>query len=672
VQVCDGMSDSQTIYLGVNDDIAAVIDHLTAVDAGKVFFVVPKDAEIFSSIVNLKLLKREAASQNKVITLVTSDKMGRYLAQRAEIPFKDESEHVEQLQEEQARKAPAAIVEEKIILKEKPIIKERIMFPEEKKMPAPKSMADIVALPKAAQQGYIPAAPAGAALSTFQEEKILPRRRDGASYKEETPIVNEETKAHFEQPKEDLYAKQEESRLEIAVEEPEPLKAAPAPVEQEVPIHYQEEAFSQPVQEPMPYQAPAEYHPRTFEGLERFRAIEKPEAVIGLGEERRRSGISSKKVKKIIFLLLGLGLITFILAAYFILPEAKLVITPKRDSSSLEISVVADKNLSQIDYALLRVPAKLMKIEKDETKEFASSGESQTSAKAKGIITVSNGYSAETQTLVATTRFETDDGKIFRTTKTIVVPGAKIQGSNMTPGSIDVEVIADQPGSSYNIGPTLFTIPGFKGSPKYDGFNGKSSAPLAGGSDGKTKMVIQSDLDNAKNVMTQKFKDELDQSLKDQISSDLKLLNGALKENQPEITFSQQAGNAADKFTATIKLTATALVFETKDIADLAGKAISTDSSSNKQLLPNEDFAYSDVGINFDLGQINMKVRTQQGAVNKIDIDALAKQLAGKDEIGIKKVLSQMPEIQNAKITFWPFWVKKVPNEIDKIKISVE
>ncbi len=422
----------------------------------------------------------------------------------------------------------------------------------------------------------------------------------------------------------------------------------------------------------MPYQAPSEYHPRTFEGLERFRAIERPESIAGLDEGKKGTGVSSSKIKKIILFLMGLGFVTFILAAYFILPEAKVVITPKKDSSSFEISVVADKNLSQIDYVLSRVPAKLMKIEKNETKEFASSGESEMSTKAKGIITVSNGYSAAPQTLVTTTRFETDDGKIFRTTKTIIVPGAKIQGSNMTPGLIDVEVIADQPGSSYNIGPTIFTIPGLKGSPKYDGFNGKSSAPMAGGSDGKTKMVLQSDLDNAKNVMTQEFQNELDQSLKDQISGDVKLLDGALREEQPAITFSQQAGNAADKFTATIKLTATALVFETKDIADLAGKAISAAGSSNKQLLPNEDFAYSNVQVNFDRGQINMKVKTQQGAVGKIDVDTLAKQLVGKDEAGIKKVLSQIPEIQNAKITFWPFWVKKVPNEVDKIKVSVE
>ncbi len=177
------MSDTQTIYLGVNDDIAAVVDHLTAADVGKVFFVVPKDAEIFSSIVNLKLLKREAASQNKVITLVTSDKMGRYLAQRAEIPFQDEAEHVEQLPKVQVKKAPVKSAEEKIILEEKPVTKERVIFPEEKKMVPPKSMADIVVLPKAAQHEHIPVVTAEAALSSFREEKILPRIRSEGSYK---------------------------------------------------------------------------------------------------------------------------------------------------------------------------------------------------------------------------------------------------------------------------------------------------------------------------------------------------------------------------------------------------------------------------------------------------------------------------------------------------------
>jgi len=94
--------------------------------------------------------------------------------------------------------------------------------------------------------------------------------------------------------------------------------------------------------------------------------------------------------------------------------------------------------------------------------------------KATGIITIYNTYSSSPQTLVKTTRFVSEGGKLFRTTKTIVVPGADASSGKIVPGSTTVEVIASEPGNEYNIGPSTFSIPGFKGTPKYLAFYGES------------------------------------------------------------------------------------------------------------------------------------------------------------------------------------------------------
>ncbi len=77
------------------------------------------------------------------------------------------------------------------------------------------------------------------------------------------------------------------------------------------------------------------------------------------------------------------------------------------------------------------------------------------------------------------TRFLALDGKIFRLTKGITVPGAKIVEGKIIPSSIEAAVIADQPGEAYNIGPvSRFSIPGLKGTPKYEAFYAESKADI--------------------------------------------------------------------------------------------------------------------------------------------------------------------------------------------------
>ena len=82
--------------------------------------------------------------------------------------------------------------------------------------------------------------------------------------------------------------------------------------------------------------------------------------------------------------------------------------------------------------------------------------------KSKGKITVYNEYGSSPQILIATTRFQSVEGLIFRTLKTISVPGARVENGKTIAGAIDVEVIADKAGQVYNVAPGKFTIPAFK------------------------------------------------------------------------------------------------------------------------------------------------------------------------------------------------------------------
>src|SRR4030042_6994139 len=70
----------EILYLEPDEEITSVIDKMKQAKSKRLALVVPREATLLQSVVNLKLLLREAANSDKEIALVTADKIGRNLA----------------------------------------------------------------------------------------------------------------------------------------------------------------------------------------------------------------------------------------------------------------------------------------------------------------------------------------------------------------------------------------------------------------------------------------------------------------------------------------------------------------------------------------------------------------------------------------------------------------
>ncbi len=70
----------EILYLESDEEITSVIDKIKQSKGNRLSLVVPKEATILQSVVNLKLLAKEAANLSKEIAIITSDKIGRNLA----------------------------------------------------------------------------------------------------------------------------------------------------------------------------------------------------------------------------------------------------------------------------------------------------------------------------------------------------------------------------------------------------------------------------------------------------------------------------------------------------------------------------------------------------------------------------------------------------------------
>ncbi|MEK7160469.1 MAG: hypothetical protein AAB724_00415, partial [Patescibacteria group bacterium] len=369
----------------------------------------------------------------------------------------------------------------------------------------------------------------------------------------------------------------------------------------------------------------------------------------------------------------GATILTAAAVGYFVLPKADILITPKAEAIDQSMNVLVDKSTGKIDSSQNKIPAQLLKLDKKETRDFATTGQRQVNEKAKGVMTIYNEYSSTPQSLVEKTRFVSENGKVFRSTKTVTVPGAKINEGKIVSSSIEVEVIADQPGSEYNVEPGRFKIPGFQGTPKYDAFYGETKVIMAGGASGLMKVVSQEDIDKAKEIIWTTLQPALDQESKAQIPSNLKLLDGAFKIVQSQVSANQAVGEPAENFSLTVKGTATVMLFDENDIIELIKKKFTVKIGDDKDLIikPGQ-LDYQNLVIDMNRGQMNLEVKINGQIVWRVNLNDIKQALLGFRADAVKAYLGNHPEVAEIKVGLWPFWVKSIPANPVKVIISVK
>ncbi|MEA2113107.1 MAG: hypothetical protein U9P63_00395 [Patescibacteria group bacterium] len=383
--------------------------------------------------------------------------------------------------------------------------------------------------------------------------------------------------------------------------------------------------------------------------------------------------VSSPKWPKIFFVFIALAFVAAFAVGYAVLPAAEITIFPKREEISFDLLLVGSKKLSHSDRNENKISLREIEVTKTKSREFSATGEEDLIKKASGFITIYNEFSSKPQPLVVRTRFESPDGKVFRITRSVTVPGAKIENGAIIASAIKVKVVADQPGAGYNIGPADFTIPGFKGTSKYVGFYGKSEEPMTGGIRGKTKVVLSKDIEKAKEILEEELKEEIKAAFEEQIPSDLTIVEESLKEETIKVSSSANEGEPADKFAVEVESKIYALLFSEKKLKEMVDFNLTSMISEDKiPLLNSQQISWSELEVNWGKGEVNFPLHIDEDLAWRIDIQALKNNLAGQAEVEVRKYLSNQPEIESAKVSFWPFWVKQVPSHMEKIKIIVD
>jgi hypothetical protein len=388
------------------------------------------------------------------------------------------------------------------------------------------------------------------------------------------------------------------------------------------------------------------------------------------GSEERESFFKKASFKFIIGIII-LGLVVF--GAITILPKVDLKIISKKVEWSYTDSVITQLS-AKADYKTATIPNQKSTSSKNLDMKFPATGKKQVSNKATGKITIYNSYSSEAQILSKDTRFLSPDGKIFKLIKQITVPGAKISEGKILPSNIDADVIAEKAGEEYNVGPVkLFQIPGFKGTPKYSAFYGESKADMTGGFVGEISYPTASDIAAAKKKIKETLESSLKTELYSKISSDFKIIDGSSSFS----TTKEEVNENVDKdgnFSIFSESQLTIISFKESDLIEILSQKAEAEKGED-YAVKSYNLEYGIARMDITSGRLSFPVTFKGILSYKIDIDKLKTEIAGMSDTKLRETIFSLPgiDIENQNVvSFWPFWVKTVPKNLNKINIVVD
>ena len=372
----------------------------------------------------------------------------------------------------------------------------------------------------------------------------------------------------------------------------------------------------------------------------------------------------------IFLILIFVFVVVYFLLSY--LSFVKIELKPKMTDFDFEKELTVDSQVKSLDFSTNVIPGQKVEFEKTISQEFLSSGQKQKEEKATGIIKVFN-ETTQPQPLIATTRFVSKEGKIFRSIENITVPAAHYEGKNLIPGEVETTVRADQAGEDFNIGPSTFSIPGLQSIPeKYTKIYGKSSQSMTGGAKKTVSVVTEDDLKKAKDSLSDRLRDEGEKLIKEKISESYSFLGGVSKTDILEVSYSATSGQEVEKFNCQLKIKAKSLVSLKKDLEDFIKNYINS-ANPEKTIWP-ESLKVEQKLKNFDIdsGKVFLVVTVKAKIYKEIDQVSLKKQIAKIPMQEVKIYLKEQPEIESFKINIFPFWVKTLPENLDKINLEIK
>ncbi|MFW5885294.1 MAG: hypothetical protein ACOCUF_03660 [Patescibacteria group bacterium] len=670
----------KTIYIDTEEEITNIIEKISIEPATEIFMVVPKNALLLQGVVNLKLLKKEADRLGKRVVLVVSDKYAKKIIDKIGFEIKEKTPNdfmAEQGEKEQLATTKKIHFDSTENDSEEEAAKWKESLNQKRKIGSAgfyDNEGQEEEIQEASKKNKVYSYPRKSPFANKSRQTVAGISKAGDSRKLQVRggfIADDKEKEMIRESKE-----RKRKLHHSGYERQENLKNKEAKQKEVKPKK------SRPVF-PLPGSQREFFDEKKLENFYNEKSFHKG----GISKKEETAFSKPKKSRPIFaYTILAVAVLTIASLAgywfYFEVPKVNLTLFPRAENVSAEFDLlvkdskrIEDANLENADSSDEDVIyGSLKKMTFTQTEEFSSSGEefSSDKGKARGKVTIYNHYSSQDQPLVATTRILSEDGKLFRLTEGVVVPGM----SGEEPGVVEAKVMADEPGESYNLEPSVFTIEGFKGGPKYEKFEVKSADAMQGGQDNienqKVKVVTGEDIDKAREETVEKLKDSLSAKIKNEAGQGMTFIEGSAEKEIIDSYSDYEEGEAADKFKYTVKEEVELMIFPQEKFEEIAKTRLNREAPDGFVLGQIKDIEYLKDVTDFEEKEMELKVRAEAAYWPEINQEEMQQDLDKAKSQEIRDYLTKMEEIERAVVTYEPDLLRNFSVRVENIFIKEE
>lgn len=353
------------------------------------------------------------------------------------------------------------------------------------------------------------------------------------------------------------------------------------------------------------------------------------------------------------FLVLTLILLGIII--FFTSKSASVIIVSKTDSKNVDLNVNVEKQRT----ASLSVVGVVTSTSFQLSEKYFPTGNKTVDGVAEGEVIIKNETNSD-QPLVKITRLLTPEGVLFRLSERVLVPAR---------GQVTAKVYADQPGTSGDIGPSKFTIPGLS-SDKQKLIYAESTKAMTGGVR-KEGVLSEADLKSADNDYVEKVKQAVEKSLPSLSAYDQKIVS-VISHN---VRSDHKAGDDVSEFSLSGTSTVMVVYYNSTELKNLLEREIynKIDVSTEKVLSLTKEPQLS--LKSYDLSKGSAQLSVYQDVLVTLDANAdklAAPNFVNKNKDDIERYVLGLPHVVGVEVKMSPSWLGKAPGVSDKIKVIVK
>ncbi len=365
--------------------------------------------------------------------------------------------------------------------------------------------------------------------------------------------------------------------------------------------------------------------------------------------------------RRIAYTFFGVTILVVIGALWISSVRARVIVTVRKDTTAIQSTVNIAKSPEQG-----QLPGRVLEGTFEKIQEFsvrAASDTAQTPVVVHGTVKIINNYS-QPQTLVATTRLLTPDGRLYRIDKTVTLKPKE---------SILVAAHSDQKGAKYVLSKGVhLSIPGLW-SALQKWIYAEPVSGFTGGSE-SGKIVSSLDVTDARRVL----EDAVFEQARKTLTSEAGLGNGYTAIFSKKVIDSKTnviPGDKSDQFLASVKLDITAVFYPKSDMEALVRQKLKEGLPQGRDL------------VNFEPSQMTIKILTADTQLEKASLSlsaqassrltknspALSKSaIAGMSISDVKSKLKAIDGVEKVTIQIQPAWIGKLPAAKDHIDLIIK